>query len=550
MYQYDEKDQQFIEQRAAQFRGQTARFLSGDLIEDDYRPLRLMNGLYVQKHAPMLRIAVPYGLLNSKQLRKIAHIARTYDRGYAHVSTRQNFQFNWPPLETVPDILDELATVQMHAIQTSGNCMRNVTSDHFAGIAKDELEDPRPYCEITRQWTSLHPEFAYLPRKFKIAIIGAAEDRAVIQVHDLALRLVRNDAGEIGFKVFVGGGLGRTPIVAQVLRDYLPKRDMLSYMEAVLRIYNQIGRRDNKYKARIKILVKQFGLEPFKALVEAEWQRIKDGPLAVSEQTIDAMKAHFTPPDYDPAAAQQLDPKAGIDDAAFATWLEHNVVEHKVAGYSAAYISLKAKGIAPGDMTDAQIDMVADLADRYSFGLARTTHDQNMLLGDVKNSDLYALWQALTAAGLATANIGTVDDMICCPGGEFCALANAASIPVAKEISERINDQHDLYDLGDIRIKISGCMNGCGHHDIGHIGILGVDKKGSEWYQITLGGRGGNATRLGQRLGRALAREKIAEAVETIIQVYLDQRQAGESFLDTHDRVGNEPFKERVYAAG
>jgi len=548
MYQYNEQDQTLVEERAAQYRRQTEDFLKGELTEDQFRALRLRNGLYIQTHAPMLRIAVPYGLLNSKQLRKLAHIAREFDKGYCHFTTRQNVQFNWPELERVPDILDELASVQMHAIQTSGNCMRNTTSDHLAGVAVDELEDPRPYCEIIRQWTTLHPEFDFLPRKFKIAVSGAQQDRAATQLHDIGVHLVKNEQGETGFRILVGGGLGRTPVIGQVIRPFLERKHLLSYLEAILRIYNLFGRRDNKYKARIKILVKETGLEKFSELVEAEWQQIKDG-RELSDERIAEIKAHFTPPAYATDAAKDQSLAARLSaNPAFATWYKYNTAAHRTPGYRAAFISLKAPDSPPGDMTDTQLDAVADLADRYSFGEIRSTHRQNLILADVQQADLLSLWQALTDLKLATPNIGTVTDIICCPGLDFCSLANAGSIGVAKEINEALDDLDYVHDIGDVKINMSGCMNGCAHQSVGHIGILGVDKKGSEWYQITLGGSSENEAAIGERLGPAVARDEVTQAITTILDVYVQQRQEEESFLDMVKRVGITPFKERVYA--
>jgi sulfite reductase (NADPH) hemoprotein beta-component len=548
MYQYNEQDQTLVEERAAQYRRQTEDFLKGELSEDQFRALRLRNGLYIQTHAPMLRIAVPYGLLSSRQLRKLAHIAREYDKGYCHFTTRQNVQFNWPELERVPDILDELASVQMHSIQTSGNCMRNTTSDHLAGVAADEIEDPRPYCEIIRQWTTLHPEFDYLPRKFKIAVSGARHDRAATQLHDIGVHLVKNEAGETGFRILVGGGLGRTPIIGQVIRPFLEKKHLLSYLEAILRIYNLFGRRDNKYKARIKILVKETGLEKFTEMVEAEWRQIKNG-MELSDERIAAIKAHFAPPAYDQDAAHDQSLSAHLAaDPAFATWYKYNTAEHRVPGYRAAFISLKAPDSPPGDMTDMQLDAVADLADRYTFGEIRSTHRQNLILADAKQADLFPLWQALCTLKLATPNIGTVTDIICCPGLDFCSLANAGSIGVAKEINEALDDMDYVHDIGDVKINMSGCMNGCAHQSVGHIGILGVDKKGAEWYQITLGGSSENEAAIGERLGPAVARDEVTQAITTILEVYVNQRQQEESFLDMVKRVGITPFKERVYA--
>jgi sulfite reductase (NADPH) hemoprotein beta-component len=547
MYQYDNYDQTLVNERVAQFRDQTRRFLAGQLTEDQFRPLRLMNGLYIQKHAPMLRIAVPYGLLSSRQMRMLAHIARRYDQGYGHFTTRQNIQFNWPKLEDVPDILQELATVEMHAIQTSGNCIRNTTSDHLAGVAADELEDPRSYCEIIRQWSTLHPEFSFLPRKFKIAVSGAAKDRAATQVHDIGLQLIRDDAGEIGFEVLVGGGLGRTPIIGVTIRPFLEKQHLLSYLEAILRVYNRYGRRDNKYKARIKILVKDLGREKFAELVEAEWAKIRDR-LLLDPMEIDRIKSFFEPHVYEtrPAEDAALAEKP-LGDAEFAAWFRHNTVGHKVSGYRVVILSLKVPGMPPGDLTDRQMDAIADLADRYSFGEVRATHTQNLVLADVRQSDLHALWQELKILRLATPNVGTASDLICCPGLDFCSLANATSIPIANGIQQIFDSLDYLYDLGDIRINISGCMNGCGHHTVGHIGILGVDKKGEEWYQITLGGSSAKDASLGERLGPSIAKDQVVHAVEAIFQTYRELRLDDEAFLETVRRIGIQPFQERVY---
>jgi sulfite reductase (NADPH) hemoprotein beta-component len=548
MYQYDQYDQLMVDQRVAQFRDQTRRYLAGELTEDQFRPLRLANGLYIQIHAPMLRIAVPYGLMSSKQVRKIADIARRYDKGYVHFTTRTNFQLNWPKLEDVPDILAELAEVQMHAIQTSGNDIRNTTTDQFAGVNAEEIEDPRPWAEIIRQWSTFHPEFNYLPRKFKIAIIGSETDRAATKLHDIGLHIVKNDAGEVGFEVLVGGGLGRTPIIGQTINPFLAKEDLLSYLEAILRVYNQIGRRDNKYKARIKITVRETGLDSFRALVEEEWQHIRE-QLRLDEKEVDRVKTHFTTPDYDAdAAADTSFDDMQKQDADFARWVIQNTVEHKQAGYKAVYVSLKAPGIAPGDITSEQLDVVADLADEFSLGEIRSTHTQNLVLADVKQADLYALWLRLHAEGLATANINTVTDIICCPGLDFCGLANATSIPLSKQISERFDDMDYVYDLGDIKIKFSGCMNGCAHQSVGHIGILGVDKKGEEWYQFTLGGSAEADASLGERLGRAIPKEEVVDTVSKIIDAYVELRHQDEEFLATVRRIGVDPFKERVYA--
>ena len=551
MYVYDEYDQAIVDQRVNQFRGQTARFLAGQLSDAEFLPLRLQNGLYIQRLAPMLRIAVPYGLLNSTKLRKLAEITRVFDKGYAHVSTRQNIQLNWPRLEEVPDILAELATVQMHAIQTSGNCIRNTTTDQYAGVATDELEDPRPYCEIIRQWSTLHPEFAFLPRKFKIAVCGSREDRAAIYAHDIGIELVANASGEIGCRILAGGGLGRTPVIGSVVCDWLDKKHLLTYLEAILRVYNQNGRRDNKFKARIKILVKAMGVDAFREAVEQEWAAIKDGPATLTEEEIARAKSFFTDPAYltldDTAARAGLAQQLGAEPI-FGNWVRRNTVEHRVPGYRIVNISLKATGFAPGDITDRQLELVADLADRYAFGEVRSTHQQNLVLADVQMDQLYPLWQELQAAGLATPNLGYLTDIICCPGGDYCSLANAKSIPVAEAIQARFEDLDYLYDLGPIELNISGCMNACGHHHIGHIGILGVDKKGQEFYQVSLGGSQGKDASIGKILGPSFSQSAMPDVIDRIIGTYLDLRQEEEVFLDTYRRVGIEPFKERVYA--
>jgi sulfite reductase (NADPH) hemoprotein beta-component len=551
MYQYDTLDQTIIDERVAEFRDQTRRFLNGQLTEDQFRPLRLMNGLYIQKYAPMLRIDVPYGLLSSTQMRKLAQITRDYDKNYAHVSTRQNFQLNWPELECIPDLLAELATVQMHAIQSSGNCIRNTTSDPMAGVAPDEMEDPRVYCELIRQWSTLHPEFMYLPRKFKIAVSGSEKDRAATQVHDIGLQLVKNQQGETGFEVLVGGGLGRTPVIGQVIRPFIEKQHLLSYLEAILRTYNLYGRRDNKYKARIKILLKETGIEVFTKQVEDEWHQIKDDYLLTTEM-IERVQQRFSVPEYDTQLVvdERALSKQQTDHPTFATWLKHNTAAHKIAGYQVVFVSLKIPGEAPGDISDLQMDLVADLADQYSFGEIRTTHRQNLVLADVQQSDLFELWQQLDSQQLATANISTANDMICCPGLDFCSLANATSIPIAKDVFKLLDDMDYVYDLGDIKLNMSGCMNGCGHHSVGHIGILGVDKKGEEWYQITLGGSSENDAQLGQRLGPALAKDDVVASIGTILGTYVEQRGSNEeSFLDTIKRTGIKPFKEKIYAS-
>ncbi len=549
MYQYDQYDQRIVDQRVAQFRGQVQRYLAGELSEDEFRPLRLMNGLYIQTHAPMLRIAIPYGLLSSRQLRMLAHIARTYDRGFGHFTTRQNIQFNWPRLEDSPDILADLASVQMHAIQTSGNCIRNVTADHLAGVAEDEIEDPRIYCEIIRQWSTFHPEFSFLPRKFKIAVTGASHDRAASRVHDIGVNIVRNGEGEVGFQVLVGGGLGRTPIIGKVIREFLPREHLLSYLEAILRVYNQLGRRDNIYKARIKILVKSVGADGFRDLVEREWAQIKDSELRLEQAEIDRVAQFFAPPPYDARAAEDMGFEERLaTDKAFATWARYNLRTHKVRGYRNVFVSLKSPDAPPGDMTHEQMDALADLADRFSFGMIRTTHDQNLLLADVPQGDIYTLWQELYALKLATPNIGTLTDMICCPGLDFCSLANASSIAIAEQINQTFDDLDYVYDLGELRLKMSGCMNACGHHSVGHIGILVVDKKGEEWYQISLGGSAENDVSLGQILGPSVPKQDVAGTLERILRVYLARREEGERFLDTFRRIGIKPFKEQAYA--
>jgi sulfite reductase (NADPH) hemoprotein beta-component len=551
MYVYDEYDQKIVDERVAQYRDQTDRYLAGHISDAEFLPLRLQNGLYIQRLAPMLRIAVPYGLLSSRQLRKIAQITRDYDKGYAHISTRQNIQLNWPRLEDVPDLLAELATVQMHAIQTSGNCIRNTTTDQFAGVAPDELEDPRPWCEIIRQWSTLHPEFAFLPRKFKIAVCGSAEDRAAIHAHDIGLELVPNDAGEIGFRVLAGGGLGRTPVIGAEIRPWLEKKHLLSYLEAILRVYNQNGRRDNKYKARIKILVKAMGVDAFREAVEQEWALLRDGPTTLTDEEIARARESFTSPDYRDldGEAAHLALKARCDaDPIFANWINSNTREHRVAGYRSVTISLKATGYAPGDVTDTQLELVADLADRYAFGEVRSTHQQNLVLADVEIEHLHELWLRLQRAGLATPNIGYLTDMICCPGGDYCSLANAKSIPVAEAIQARFENLDYLYDLGPLELNISGCMNACGHHHIGHIGILGVDKKGQEFYQVSLGGSQAKDASIGKILGPSFSQEDMPDVIERIVSTYVDLREEEETFLDTYRRVGIDPFKERVYA--
>ena len=552
MYRYDNYDQKIVDERVAQFRDQTERYLAGKIAEEEFLPLRLQNGLYVQRLAPMLRIAVPYGMLSSNQVRKLAHIARVYDKGYVHFTTRQNVQLNWPALEEVPDILAELASVEMHAIQTSGNCIRNTTTDQFAGVAVDEIEDPRPWCEIIRQWSTLHPEFAFLPRKFKIAVCGSEEDRAAFLLHDIGLQLVKNEQGELGFEVFVGGGLGRTPIIGSSIRKFLPKQHLLSYLDAILRVYNRYGNRDNKYKARIKILVKAWTPEVFAKRVEEEWANIKDGPSTLTDAELARVTGFFSAPDYqdiDSTIADQSLAAKAAESNAFNRWLERNTELQKQSGYRSVTLSLKPAGVAPGDVTDTQLETIADLADQYAFGELRATHNQNVVLTDVLYSDLFELWQTAKQSGLATPTIGTINDMICCPGGDYCSLANAKSIPVAEDIQRKFSDLDYVYDLGDLELNISGCMNACGHHHIGHIGILGVDKKGKEWYQIQLGGSANKSASLGKVLGPSLSREEITDGIEKLLDVYVENRIADESFLNTYQRIGIDKFKERVYAA-
>ena len=546
MYRYDDIDQTLVAERVSEFRDQTRRFLAGELSEEEYRPLRLRNGLYIQRHAPMLRIAIPYGLLSSLQLRKLGDIALRYDRGYGHFTTRQNLQLNWPTLASVPDILAELAAVEMHAIQTSGNCVRNVTADHLAGVAPDELDDPRPYCEIIRQWASLHPEFTYLPRKFKIAVTGSPADRAASEVHDVGLHMRRVGGGAIGFEVLVGGGLGRAPAIGQVIRDFLPLPDLLSYLEAILRVYNRYGRRDNIHKARIKVLVKSLGAAKFRDEVEAEWHAASADAPQLSVAEVERVRAFFQPPAYE--TLTDIDVTAGREPE-FRAWYRYNTRAHRVPGYRAVFVSLKAHGRPPGDMTSAQMAALASLAEEMSFGLIRVAHDQNLLLADVRQQDLYATWLALRREGLATANNGMLTDMIACPGLDFCGLANAGTISVARDIQQRFDNLDYLYDLGEIEIKMSGCMNACGHHHVGHIGILGVEKHGEEWYQITLGGSVNGFTALGEVIGPSVPQRAVPETIERIIEVYRERRDDGERLIDTYRRIGLAPFKERVYAS-
>jgi sulfite reductase (NADPH) hemoprotein beta-component len=547
MYKYDTFDRALVNQRVAQFRDQTRRFLAGQLSEDEFRPVRLQNGLYVQRHAPMLRVAIPYGMLSSRQLRKLASIARDYDRGYGHFSTRQNIQYNWPALEAVPDILAELASVEMHAIQTSGNCIRNTTTDQFAGVAHDELIDSRAVCEIVRQWSTFHPEFAFLPRKFKIAINGAVQDRAATLVHDIGIHALRKADGAMGFRIIVGGGLGRTPMIGHVIREWLPRGELLNYLDAVLRVYNRHGRRDNLYKARIKILVRDLTPEVFAEQVEAEWSQLRGGAAFVPESEYARMEAFFTSPAYEKLPAESRSLRAQMADSKpFASWVKRNTFGHKVAGYKAVTLSLKQTGMPPGDATDAQMDAIADLADRYSFGELRVTHEQNLVLADVRLDDLYA-----RAIGCATPNIGLVTDIVCCPGGDFCSLANAKSIPVAeaiqRRIEERVEFQDYLHDIGELDLNISGCINACGHHHVGHIGILGVDKNGEEWYQVTIGGAQGSDAAVGKVIGRSFARAEMPDVIDRLLDTYVAQRHDDERFIDTVRRIGLEPFKRQVY---
>ncbi len=549
MYVYDEYDQQLLNERVAQFQGQMDRYLAGKIPEEEFLPLRLQNGIYVQRYAPMLRVAIPYGLFNSKQMRALAMVARDYDKGYAHFSTRQNLQYNWPALEKCPEILAKLAEVQMHAVQTSGNCIRNTTTDEYAGVIKEELVDPRPYCEIIRQWSTFHPEFAFLPRKFKIAVNSVpGEDRAAIKVHDIGVNIIKNDVGEIGYRILVGGGLGRTPIIGTEICDFLPEEDLLTYLDAIIRVYNQFGRRDNKYKARIKILVKALGIERMRELVNEEWDRIKDGDGKLPAAELERVKSHFTEPAYQTLEDNPVEYQQALaENAPFARWVQRNVRAHKKSGYAIVTLALKQKGNAPGDVTAEQMEDIADLADSYSFGEIRSTHQQNLVLADVEQSQLFALWQAAKSKGLATPTLGLLTDMICCPGGDFCALANAKSIPIAEDLQIRFDNLDYLHDLGEIDLNISGCMNACGHHHIGNIGILGVDKKGEEFYQVSLGGNAGDDSSLGKILGPSFSREAIPDVITKVLDHYVDTRSEGESFLEVYRRLGHNTFKEAVY---
>jgi sulfite reductase (NADPH) hemoprotein beta-component len=554
MYRYDEFDETLVRERVAQFHGQVARRLAGDMTEDQFKPLRLMNGLYLQLHAYMLRVAIPYGTLSSRQMHRLADIARDYDKDYGHFTTRQNIQYNWPKLEDVPAILSDLADVEMHAIQTSGNCIRNVTADQYAGVAAEEIEDPRIYAEIIRQWSTFHPEFTFLPRKFKIAVTGSPHDRAAVRLHDIGLHMRRrgnNGSGETGFEVIVGGGQGRTPVIGKTIRKFLPKQHLLSYLEAILRVYNQLGRRDNLYKARIKILVNSVGPDVFARMVEEEWAHIKDGALGLPEEEVERITAYFAPPDYEalPEVTPAFEAKR-FEDPAFARWVRTNVAAHKAPGYAIANISVKPEGGIPGDATADQMDGVAELAERYSLSEIRVTHEQNLVLPYVRQSDLHALWQGLAALGLASANLGLLSDMITCPGLDYCNLANARSIPIAQEISRRYADLDRQHRIGELKIKISGCINACGHHHVGHIGILGVDKRGAEFYQVTLGGSGDENAALGDIVGPSFAYDEVVGAVETIVDTYLAVRESpDETFLAAYARVGLAPFKEKLYAA-
>jgi len=550
MYVYDDFDWAFLEQRVSEFRDQVRRRLSGELTEDEFKLLRLLNGVYLQLHAYMLRIGIPYGTLSSAQMRALAHVARHYDRGYGHFTTRQNIQFHWIKLEQLPDAMAYLGKARLHGIQTSGNSIRNVTTDQWAGVAPDEIEDPRVWAEVVRQHTTLHPEFSFLPRKFKIAITAAQHDRAAIKIHDISLRLYCNAGGETGFEVGVGGGLGRIPYLAQTIRPFLAKRDLLSYIEAILRVYNQYGRRDNIHKARIKILVHQIGVEKFAQEVEQEWQAIKDGPLALTDTAVAAIAACFRYPDYETLEDNpDTLTAARLSDRAFATWFNNSVNRHKVPGYAIVTLSLKPEGGTPGDATAEQMEIIADLADRYSFGEIRVGHEQNLVLPHVRQRELPALWRSLEAIGVALPNVGLVSDIIACPGLDYCSLANARSIPVAQELTRRFRDLDVARSLGRLHINISGCINACGHHHVGHIGILGVEKNGEEYYQVTIGGRADEEAELGTLIGPAVPYAEVADVVEDIASAYLELReQPDELFIDTVKRLGIEPFKERVYA--
>lgn len=550
MYRYDEFDHQLVNERVAQFANQVTRRLSGELTEDEFKPLRLMNGVYLQLHAYMLRVAIPYGTLSSRQLRMLAHIGRTYDRGYGHFTTRQNLQFNWPALKDVPDILKDLASVEMHCIQTSGNCIRNVTSDQYAGAAKHEIEDPRIISEIIRQWSTFHPEFSFLPRKFKIAVSGTPDDRAAIRVHDIGIQIVQDDKGNIGYEVYVGGGLGRTPMIAKKIADFVPKEDLLAYLEAIMRVYNMYGRRDNMYKSRIKILVHEIGAEEMKRQVDTEFAEIrKAGTLHLPQEEVDRIQVYFRSPAFEtlPDESTELN-KAVLADTGFANWVKSNIATHRSPGYAIVNISLKPIGGAPGDCTSDQMDAIADIAEKFSFDEIRVTHEQNLTLAHVRKQDLHAVYEALKAHDLATPNINLITDQIACPGLDYCSLANARAIPIAQRISERFADIARQHEIGEMKINTSGCINACGHHHVGHIGILGVDKKGVEYYQVTLGGAADEKTAIGDIVGPAFTEDQIIDAIEKVVNIYLDKREAGERFIDTYRRIGLAPFKENLYA--
>lgn len=550
MYVYQQYDQQLLNERVAEFRDQTNRYLDGKLSEEEFLVLRLQNGLYVQRYAPMLRLAVPYGMLSSDQLRKLAYVTRKWDKGYAHVSTRQNFQLNWPELRDVPDILAELSSVQMHGIQTSGNCVRNTTTDEYAGTNPNEIEDPRPWCELIRQWSTFNPEFAHLPRKFKIAVNAVpGVDSAVIGVHDIGVEIVQGGDKDVAFNIFAGGGLGRTPMIGELIGRSVPWQHLLSYIESILRVYNKYGIRSNKFKARIKIIVKAMGAERIRELVEREFAELKDGPMTLTAEEVTRIKSCFPDPAYvSTEDMPEAFTQALADNAAFKRWYHTNTRAHKQAGYRAVTLTLKKTGRAPGDITAEELDAVSDLADRFSFSEMRNTHQQNMVMADVQQKDLFDLWQALEQLGFATPNLKLITDIVACPGGDFCSLANAKSLPISEAIQRHFDDLDYIHDLGELDINISGCMNACGHHHIGHIGILGVDKKGREYYQITLGGRGDSVSRIGEKLGPSFETDEVVNVLDKIVKLYVEQRVDGESFIDAYERLGIEPFKERVYA--
>lgn len=548
MYVYDEHDEKLLQERVAQFAEQMQRYLDGKLTEEEFLPLRLQNGLYRQRYAPMYRIAVPYGMMNSERLRKLAHVARVYDKGVAHVTTRQNFQLNWTKFEECPQILSELAEVGMHSIQTSGNVVRNTTTDEYAGVLPDEVADPRPYAELIRQWSTFHPEFSFLPRKFKICINADPVDRAALTVNDIGINIRRNEQGELGYRIFVGGGLGRTPMVGEVINDFVPELDLLTYISAILRVYNQFGRRDNKFKARIKILVKALGVERYKEMVEAEWLRTRDSEDKLTAEEINRVKRHFTSPDYLELENGPIElQNARLEDKDFARWLGTNVREHKQSGYAIVTLPLKKTGFIPGDITSEQMEALADIADEYSFGETRNTHQQNMVLADVEQRKLYELWKKLTPLGLTVPNLDLLTDVICCSGGDYCALANAKSIPVAEAIQYRFDDLDYLHDLGPIDFNISGCMNACGHHHVANIGVLGVDKKGEEFYQIAIGGKQGFDAKIAKILGPSVARAEVTDVIAKLLDFYVDKRIEGEVFVDTYYRLGHDEFKGAVY---